>query len=68
MKDREDWCAAVHGIAKSQTRLSDSTTRTTCKSTEQSKDLVPSGEHNYYCHCAFLMAILLSESEDELSW
>ena len=21
--DREDWCAAVHGIIKSQTRLSD---------------------------------------------
>ena len=29
VKDRESWCAAVHGAAKSQTPLSDSTTTNT---------------------------------------
>jgi len=29
MKDRETWRAAVHGVAKSQTLLSNGTTRTT---------------------------------------
>ena len=29
VKDREAWCAAVHGVAKSWARLSDSTTKTT---------------------------------------
>ena len=25
VKDREDWCATIHGVAKSQTQLSDRT-------------------------------------------
>ena len=30
VKDREPWCAAVHGVAKSWTQLSDWTTTTMC--------------------------------------
>ena len=41
VKDREDWCAAVHGVAKSRTQLSDWTTTTNARSTgiSCSKDL-----------------------------
>ena len=30
-KDREGWCAAVHGVAKSRTRLNDRTITATTK-------------------------------------
>ena len=30
VKDREAWYAAVHGVSKSQTRLSNRTTTATC--------------------------------------
>ena len=30
VKDREDWCAAVHGVSKSQTELGNWTTATIC--------------------------------------
>ena len=33
MEDRGAWCAAVRGVSKSHTRLSDSTTTTTWRKT-----------------------------------
>ena len=35
VKDREAWCAAVHGVAKSWTQLSDRTTAAPPPETEQ---------------------------------
>ena len=32
VKDREAWCAAIHGVTKSQTQFSDYTTTTGVKS------------------------------------
>ena len=31
VKDREAWCATVHGVTRSQTQLSDGTTTTTMR-------------------------------------
>ena len=44
MKDREAWCAAVHGVAKRQTRLSDWTTAT--------------GVHYIYCIIIIISRVL----------
>ena len=60
--DREDWRAAVHGVAKSRTRLSNWTAKTTTKTgflrtvTQQPEGEARSSRPHHSCHlcCPFL--------------
>ena len=61
MIDRDDWHAAVHGIAKSQTRLSDWTELTGPDENSgfQGPDKLPSWQYSTYCHTLFPRNLVL---------
>ena len=48
VKDREAWCAAAHGAAKSYTRLRDGTTATTNHLVLMLEQTQPCIHHIYY--------------------
>ena len=50
VKDREAWCAAVHGVTKVQTRVSDKTTTSTCPCAE--------------AYCGFILVAFLTADPD----
>ena len=51
MKDREAWCTAVHGVAKSQIQISDSRRRTTTTESPYQLDFAPNGHNNFGMIC-----------------
>ena len=48
LKDRERWCAAVHGLAKSWTRLNDQQQRGNCSESKRTEKKVQSRHREQY--------------------
>ena len=69
--DRETWHAAVHGVAKSQTRLSN-WTELNVRQTKRQKDLVidsdMKSEHETHSAGEYFFASTEEWIEDNISW